>query len=184
MAKTARNLSIAVVVAAASSAMPEISLAADALVSSPRATSHVRTTDPKVTVVLQSAFDRSATFRKLVSLIDASDSYVYVEAGQCTHSVRACFVSVTASDTHRYMRVVVDNSRGDLELSALIAHELRHTIEVIAEPGIRSNTAKYHFYERTATHAAGGTHETVAAVTAGETVRSEVKKWNRNTTAR
>ena len=178
MAKTARNLAMAAV-AAATIAIPHASEAADAPVSPAPPMSHIRTTNPEVAAVMQNAFDRSATFRKLVSIIDASDSYVYVQAGKCSHSVRACFVSVTASDTHRFMRVVVDASTADTELMGLIAHELKHVTEVIAEPWIRSTDAKYHFYERTAMHAPGGTHETHAAIAAGEIVRSEVRKANR-----
>jgi hypothetical protein len=180
MAKTPRNLTAAVVMTAAAMAMPQASMAEDARAAAPVPMSHVRARDPKVAAVVQTAFDHSATFRKLVAIIDASDSYVYVEDGKCSHRVRACFVSVTASETHRYMRVLVDGSKGDVELMGLIAHELRHTIEVIAELGIRSTEAKYLFYERTAMHASGGTHETRAAIKAGDAVRSEVKKWNRD----
>ena len=105
MAKTTRNLAMAV--AAATIAVPHTSMVADAPVSTVPPMSHVRTTDPEVAAVVRNTFDRSATFRKLVAIIDASDSYVYVQAGQCSHSVRACFVSVTASDTHRFMRRAV-----------------------------------------------------------------------------
>ena len=181
MAKTARNLTVAVVMTAATMVMPQASLAQDAPPApAPVPMSHVRARDPKVAAVVQRAFDRSATFRKLVAIIDGSDSYVYVEAGKCSHTARACFVSVTASSTHRYMRVVVDSRTVELEMMWLIAHELRHTIEVIAEPSVRDDAAKYHFYERTAMHASGGTHETRAAINAGEMVRSELGKWNRN----
>ena len=178
MAKTARNLTVAVVAMAAAIAASQASLAADAPVTDPAPMSHVRARDPKVAAAVRSAFDRSATFRKIVAIIDASDSYVYVDGGKCSRSVRACFVSVTASSTNRYMRVVVDSTTGELELTKLIAHELRHTIEVIAEPSVRDSAAKYHFYERTAIHTSSGTHETRAAIAAGETVRSEVKKWH------
>src|SRR5262245_16464609 len=178
MAKTARNLAMATM-AAAAIAIPHPSVAADASVSTVPPMSHVRSTDPKVAAVVHNAFDRSATFRKLVAIIDASDSYVYVQAGKCSHSVRACFVSVSASDTNRFMRVLVDDSATDAELMGLIAHELRHTIEVIAERAIRSSEAKYLLYERPAMHDPGGTHETRAAIAAGEIVRSEVRKANR-----
>ena len=179
MAKTARNLTVVAVMVAAALATPTASLASDAPVSAAPPMSHIRTADPKVAAVVQTAFDRSVTFRKMVAIIDASDSYVYVQGGQCSHSVRACFVSVTASSTNRYMRVIVDSSGSELELMGLIAHELRHTIEVIAEPSVRDSAAKYHFYERTAMHAPGGTHETRAAIAAGEIVRSEARKANR-----
>src|SRR5262245_24331231 len=144
MAKTARNLTVAVGMTAATMVMPQASLAQDAPPGPvPVPMSHVRARDPKVAAVVQRAFDRSTTFRKLVAIIDGSDSYVYVEDAKCSHSVRACFVSVTASETHRYMRIHVDGSQGETELMGLIAHELRHTIEVIAERGVRSTEAKY-----------------------------------------
>jgi len=177
MAKRARNLTVPVLTLAAALMAPHVSMAADAPATASVRMPHVRAANPKVAAVVQTAFERSPTFRKLVAIIDASDSYVYVEARKCSHGARACFVSVTASESHRYMRVHVDGSRGDAELMGLIAHELRHTIEVIAEPSIRSSEAKYLFYERTAMHASGGAHETHAAMAAGETVRAEVRKW-------
>src|SRR5262245_15586877 len=175
MAKTARNLTMAVV-AAIAIANPRASMAADTALSAALPMSHIRTTDPKVATVVQDAFDRSATFRKHVAVIDASDSYVYVQAGKYSHSVRACSRSVTASDCNRFIRIFVDDTSADAELMGLIAHELKHATEVIAEPLIRSTDAKYHFYERTAMHTPSGTHETRAAIVAGEIVRSEVRK--------
>ena len=174
MTKTRRNLAVAVMMAAWTG-IPQASMAADVPVTAPAPMSHVRTLDLRVAGVVQSAYDRSATFRKLVAIIDASDSYVYIHVGTCGHGVRACFVSVTASDTNRFMWVVVDGMTGDTELTGHIAHELQHTIEVIKEPAIRSSEAKYFFYERTATHASDGTHETLAAMKAEKAVRSELK---------
>jgi hypothetical protein len=60
-----------------------------------------------------------------------------------------------------------------------IGHKLRHTIEVIAEPGIRDNAAKYFFYEQIGMHSTSGARETRAAIDAGNTVRSEVRTFNR-----
>jgi hypothetical protein len=178
MAKAARNMMVTAAMAAVAIAMPRTSQAGDAFSVAP-SMSHIRTTDARVEAVMQSAFDRSATFRKMVAIIDASDSYVYVQGGKCSHGVKACFVSVSASTTNRYLRVIVDSGVGELDLTRLIAHELRHTIEVIAEPSIRSGEAMYYFYERTAIRAASDTHETRAAIAAGETVQSEIEKSNR-----
>jgi len=178
MAKTARNLTVAMVITVATVVMPQATRAVDAVSAAP-SMAHIRTSDARVEAAIQSALERSATFRKMVAIIDASDSYVYVEGGKCSHGVRGCFVSVSASTTTRYMRVIVDSRLGELELTGLIAHELRHTIEVIAEPSIRSSEAKYYFYERTAMHTADGIYETQAAILAGEVVQAEVGKSNR-----
>jgi hypothetical protein len=46
--------------------------------------------DPVIAALLQEATEHSATFRRLVETIDATDGIVYVERGMCRHSVRAC----------------------------------------------------------------------------------------------
>ena len=144
------------------------------------AESHVRASNPGIAAAIDHATERSATFRRLLATIDASDSYVYVSEGECGHGVRACFVSVTSSGSNRFMFVRIDSRKTDSTLMESIGHELRHTIEVIGEPSIRNDEAKYLFYERTATHGLTGTHETRAAVEAGTTVRSEVEKFKRH----
>jgi hypothetical protein len=77
------------------------------------------------------------------------------------------------------MIVNVDARQRDLDLMASIGHELRHTLEVIADPTIRDNSAEFLFHERIAFHATGGAHETRAAMAAGNTVRSELRKAHR-----
>jgi hypothetical protein len=139
----------------------------------------VRSTNSGLLALIEQARQRSATFRGLLDTINASDSIVFVEAGDCGHGVRACFVSVIASGAYRYMRVVVDTHKADWDLMGSVGHELRHTIEVIAEPGIRNNASKFFFYEQIATKANGsGARETRAAVDAGEDVRAEVRRFN------
>lgn len=51
--------------------------------------------------------------------------------------------------------------------------------KVMGERSVRNDEAKYLFYERTAAHGLTATHETRAAVTTGNTVRSEVEKFDR-----
>jgi hypothetical protein len=179
MAKTARNTAMAMM-AAAILITPRASAAADAPVADAGShVSHVRSASPALVAMIQQATERSATFRGLVEKIDASDSIVFVNEGRCGHGVRACFVSVTSSQTSRYMFVLVDTRKADWDLMGSIGHELRHTIEVIAEPGIRDNAAKYFFYEHIGTHGASGARETQTAMDAGNTVRSEVRTFNR-----
>ena len=65
------------------------------------------------------------------------------------------------------------------ELMASIGHELRHTIEVIDDPSVTTDAGMFFFYERMGMHSAGGAHETRAATDAGNAVRSEVDRFNR-----
>jgi hypothetical protein len=178
MAKRTRNLAVAAM-AAVVLGTPAVSVAADALPGNQSVPGrHVRSSNSELIALIDQAGERSATFRSLVDTINASDSIVFVEPGECGHGVRACFVSVTAADSHRYMRVVVDTRKADWDLMGSIGHELRHTIEVIDQPSIRSNASKYFFYAQNGAEGTPTARETQAAVDAGNTVRHEVRRFN------
>lgn len=179
MAKRTRNLAVAAV-AAAVLGTPGLSAAADAILGNqPMPGSHVRSSNSGLIALIEQAGERSATFRGLVDRINASDSIVFVEAGDCRHGVRACFVSVNATKSHRYMRVIVDTRKVDWDLMGSIGHELRHTIEVIASPRVRDNASKVLLYQQIGTQGtASGARETRAAVDAGNAVRDEVRRFN------
>jgi hypothetical protein len=179
MAKTARTAAVAMA-AAALLAAARPSAAADALVTGTVPVPHVRSSSPAITALMRQASERSSTFHNLVAAIDASDGIVFVEAGSCGHGVRACFVNVSAAGTNRYMRVIVDTNKADWDLMGSIGHELRHTLEVIANPGVRDDSSKFFFYECIGMHGASGARETQAAIDAGNSVRSEVRKSNNN----
>jgi hypothetical protein len=177
MAKRTRNLAVAAV-AAAVLGMPALSAAADAVPGNQPMT-HVRSSNSDLTALIEQAGQRSATFRGLLDTINASDSIVFVEAGDCGHGVRACFVSVAASGAYRYMRVIVDTRKADWDLMGSIGHELRHTIEVIDAPRVRDNVSKHFFYEQIGTRGTATARETRVAVDAGNTVRAEVRRFNK-----
>jgi len=177
MAKRTRNLAMAAM-AAAVLGTPGVSAAADAVPSN-QPTPHVRSSNSDLTALIEQAGQRSATFRGLLDTINGSDSIVFVEAGDCGHGVRACFVSVAASGAYRYMRVVVDTHKADWDLMGSIGHELRHTIEVIDAPRVRDNVSKHFFYEQIGTRGTATARETQVAVEAGNTVRAEVRRFNK-----
>ena len=77
------------------------------------------------------------------------------------------------------MWVKVDTHTTDRDLMGCIGHELRHTLEVIANPSIRDDAAKFFLYERIGTHVNAGVRETRAAADAGSAVRSEVWRYDR-----
>ena len=52
----------------------------------------VRTHSAIIGTAIAEGTDRSETFRRLVNEIGASDGLVYVEEGECGHSVNACAV--------------------------------------------------------------------------------------------
>ena len=144
------------------------------------ASSHVRSSSSAIVSLIAQATERSATFRRLVEDIDASDSYVYLLEGDCGRGVRGGFSGVTVSGPHRIMQVIVAlDHMADRDLMAMIGHELRHTIEAIEDPTVRSSDALFFLYQRIGYGGTSSTRETAAAVDAGNAVRSEVLKFDR-----
>jgi hypothetical protein len=142
-------------------------------------TSHVRSFSPSIASVIQLAGERSPTFRRLVETINASDSYVYVDEGECPHDDRACLVNVAAAGPYRYMFVHVATRQVDWDLMGSIGHELRHTIEVIDNPSVTSVRTMRSLYAWIGKKSSRyrDLYETDAAVDAGNAVRDEVRAF-------
>jgi hypothetical protein len=134
--------------------------------------------------VLHRASEQSATFRRLVETINASDGTVYVKEGKCRFGVQACLVTVTMAGANRYLWVKVDTRKGDWDLMASIGHELQHALEVLSDRTVTSGFAMYHFYLREGTHSMGWAFETEAAIEAGNAVSTEVRKYRPHAEAR
>jgi hypothetical protein len=140
----------------------------------------VRVEDPALSALVRQAIDQSATFRGLVEAIQASDGIVYVIRGQCGHGVRAClFLWMAAAGPNRMLRVVVDNSRqADIETMASLGHELRHALEVLANPSVRTGPGMFQLYRHSG--AVQGVFETEAAIVTGDAVYNELKRRRAN----
>jgi hypothetical protein len=82
---------------------------------------------------------RSATFRRLVHAVEATDGIVYVEEGDCHHRLRACLPPVvTSAGDVRFLRVLVDARQEDWQVMSDIGHELQHALEVLRDPHART----------------------------------------------
>jgi hypothetical protein len=139
----------------------------------------VRAEDPMLAALIQRAADQSPTFRRLVETIRATDGIVYVMRGRCGHYVRACLkLWMGVAGSNRILHVVVDERKPDTEAIASIAHELQHTLEVLAEPSVRTGFGMLALYKRNGA-VQGTTFETEAAVDAGNAVNKELKRKSR-----
>jgi hypothetical protein len=139
----------------------------------------VRSSHAYIRAMIDEASQRSATFRALVEAIEKSDGIVYVEQGECAHRVRACLMmSIASTAEYRFLRVLVDARQPDWEVMSSIGHELRHAVEVLSEPGVRSTEAVFLFYFREGM-TMGETFETSAAIRAGDAVKNEVVSFSK-----
>ena len=139
------------------------------------AAGRVRAADPGLAALIAESTGRSATLRQMIEAIGANDGLVYVERGRCGHGVRARLDFLTAAGPTRFLRITLDDRSTDAQAMASLGHELRHALEVLAEPAVTSAAMMYNFYHRTAMRRGGG-FETAAAMLAGDTVREELRK--------
>lgn len=145
--------------------------------------SHVRSTDSTVLAMIREGSERSASFRSVLEAIGRTNGIVYVEFGYCAFGhLNGCLLPFIATvHDSRYLRVVVMPPRGSQsheQLLSLIAHELRHALEVCEHPEVVDVTTMEALYRRIGTPETGGLtgYETSAARAAGDRVRSELRQ--------
>jgi hypothetical protein len=137
--------------------------------------SRVRSESAGIVRLIAQATERSATFRHEIEAINATDGLVYVQDAPCGRGVKACLVhSVKLAGQYRLLRVKVDLGRSDLDTMAAIGHELRHALEVLGDPRLRTDAAIAFFYRRIPS-AATEAFETAAACQAGWDVFDELR---------
>jgi hypothetical protein len=162
-------------------ALLALSLLASAV---PAAGSRVRSSHPYIRAMIAEAQVRSATFRRLVSEIEATDGIVYVEEGDCHHQVRACVPPfVTTTGQFRFLRVLVDARQQDWQVMSDIGHELQHALEVLKEASARTDIQVFNAMSRES-FGSSEVRETRDAIRAGDAVEDEVRAFARSSSTR
>ena len=105
--------------------------------------------NPTIARLISQATQRSATFRREVDAINATDGLVYVHEGRCGHAVFACLLmTVELRGAYRLLHVKLDLRRTDRDNMAAIGHELQHALEVLGDPHVTSNGKILSFYQQ------------------------------------
>ncbi len=136
----------------------------------------VRAADARVQDMLAAGFQRSATFARLLSTLNASDVIVYVERVMTLpHDTLGRLTMVPVSNRQRYLRIQIRSDLAMTEAIALIGHEMRHALEVADVPAVRDAEGMIKLY-RSIGHSSGGDHvyDTTAAQDTGRQVRREL----------
>jgi hypothetical protein len=141
----------------------------------------VRSTEARILALVREGTERSSTFSALVDTIGRSNGIVYIEFGYCAFGhLNGCLLShIAPAHGDRYLRIVVTpdkNRRSHDQLLALIAHELRHALEVIDHAEVVDVPTLEALYRRIGTPETGGLtgYETSAARAAGDAALSEL----------
>jgi hypothetical protein len=110
---------------------------------------HVRTTDPHLQRLVRDGLETSPTFRALVDRLIGSDVIVYLE---CDHfpasGVDGRLTFRTAAGGYRYLLIRVRPKGSRQQQMALVAHELRHAVEVVDTPAIVDGDSMAREYAR------------------------------------
>jgi hypothetical protein len=138
---------------------------------------HVRTTEARILTIIELGVARSATFRRLVQTLDASDVIVYIEP-KFNRSALAGYLShrVIVAGPIRYVQIAVGMHGSENRLVALVAHELQHAVELAAATGVRDSESMARLFERASiSFGCGGCYETSAAIDVEEAVLTEMR---------
>jgi hypothetical protein len=110
----------------------------------------VRSEHPDLAAAIARGIEQSKTFRSLIEAIEATDGLVYVLEGTCGQGVRACLhMSVELAGPYRLLRVLVNRRRAPgCELVGSIGHELRHAVEALSNPNIRTGFALSSYFHQ------------------------------------
>jgi hypothetical protein len=136
----------------------------------------VRSTNARITKLLTDGTRRSRTFADIVRQIHQSDVIVYVEPSFGLPPEMAGRILLQAvAGNQRYLRVQVRATLQGDQIIAVIAHELRHALEVAADRSIVNDVGLIALYQRIG-HISHGTQgfDTEAAEKVGRLVRDEL----------
>ena len=120
------------VVLAAIAAAGEVPMAAQG------ASPALRPESAAVRALMTKGVERSSTFRDLASRLSGADVIVYVRFSRCPGDVPGCLLWASAVPGLRRVLIKLDPfGRSQNELTALLAHELQHALEVSDAPEVR-----------------------------------------------
>ena len=110
---------------------------------------HVRATEPRILALISTGLARSATFRTLITTLDASDVIVYVEPKLLRRGLGGFLAHhVVVAGGYRYLHVEIDHQGADGRVVALLAHELQHAVEVSQSPETRDAADMERMFKR------------------------------------
>jgi hypothetical protein len=141
---------------------------------------HVRTTDPHLRRLMRDGIETSPTFRALVDRLIGSDVIVYLECDHFPSSgIDGRLSFATSAGGYRYLVIRVRQKGSRQHQMALLAHELRHAVEVVDTPAIVDDASMAREYARMGyltrwAQLSIAAFDTVAAVQAGYEVLREL----------
>ena len=143
----------------------------------------VRSLRAPAAALLESARDRSATVRRLLDEIAATDVIVYVEVARDPRVPRARTALLSSDPARRFLLVTVNAGFNKVTQASLLGHELQHVLEIGRAHDVFDQDSLRRFYQRIGRDGqARDRFETTAADVAGRRVFEEVSASSRKHT--
>jgi hypothetical protein len=149
-------------------------LSAEAMLTS--AERRIRSGNARITKLLSDGVRRSPTFADLVTTLHQTNVIVYVEPlNNLPPGIAGRILLQTVAGAQRYLRVQVRATLPGDQLISVIAHELRHALEVAGDPAVVDDAGLTVLYRRIG-HVTYGAHgfDTDAARETGRRVWHEL----------
>ncbi len=141
-------------------------------------THHVRTHEARIDTLLQIGIAQSPTFRRLVEALDDSDVIVYIRPKVTRQRLGGYLAhNVSVGGSYRYLYIALGMQGADARVIAILAHELRHALEVAEHADARDPDSVERLFTRLAIQegcGAASCFETAAALDVELAVRAEL----------
>ncbi len=162
----------------ASLALCAIVMSSSGLSAAVPAANRLRPQDDRLTHLLRDGVSRSATLKRLVDRIEASNVIVYVALNPMMKPNLSGMVTwMSRAGAFRYLRASISTDLTPNQMIATIAHELQHAVEVIDDESVSDERSLAALYRRIG-HQSGTSSpsrwETSAAQRTGLQVRREL----------
>lgn len=158
-------------------AFPSLGAADEIGGKTPKPVPRLRAADTRVAAALKEGLKRSASFREIVSRVDALDVIVYAETQPMLRGrLSGTMTWVTATKEFRYVRVSLNPELNSMQMVASLAHELQHVIEVGEAKSIIDTKTLTDYYRVAGIekHIHSDEWDTEAAQRTGDLVRREL----------
>ena len=136
---------------------------------------HIRSQDRSIRLLLKRGFNRSRTFAQLMARLEHSDVLVYIEeVPRLPGALEGRLLVLQPAHGFRYVRIQIARRGGPNDSIAVLAHELRHAIEVADDPSVINAQTLIALYRRIGIDHGNNEYDTIAAQETGRRVLKEL----------
>jgi hypothetical protein len=158
-------------------AFPSVCAADEVVSKAPKPVPRVRAADSRVATALKEGLQRSASFRAIIDRVNTLDVIVYAETQPLLRGrLSGTMTWVTATKQFRYVRVSLNPDLNTMQMTASLAHELQHVVEVGEAKSIVDTKTLTDYYRLAGieNHVRSDEWDTEAAQRTGDIVRREL----------